>query len=113
MSQKLELTWCGKDKPIKPEPRILIKDDQNSNLGKDGTAENLLIHGDNILALKALMKKTQKKLKQINYRIFHYLEQKLKLFRTKNFLKLPIILYIKILKHIRNLHSDFLYTTAG
>lgn len=54
MSQKLELTWYGKDKPIKPEPRILIKDDKNSNLGKDGTAENLLIHGDNLLALKAL-----------------------------------------------------------
>lgn len=54
MSQKLELTWYGKDKPIKPEPRILIKDDKNSNLGKDGTAENMLIHGDNLLALKAL-----------------------------------------------------------
>ena len=54
MSQKLELTWYGKDKPIKPEPRILIKDDKNSNLRKDGTSENLLIHGDNLLALKAL-----------------------------------------------------------
>lgn len=54
MSQKLELTWYGKDKPIKPEPRILIKDDKNSNLGKDGTAENMLIQGDNLLALKAL-----------------------------------------------------------
>lgn len=54
MSKKLELMWYGKDKPIKPEPRILIKDDKNSNLGKDGTAENLLIHGDNLLALKAL-----------------------------------------------------------
>ncbi|WP_049886196.1 hypothetical protein [Treponema denticola] len=42
MSQKLELTWYGKDKPIKPEPRILIKDDKNSNLGKDGTAENMI-----------------------------------------------------------------------
>lgn len=37
--------WYGKDKPIKPEPRILIKNDKNSNLGKDGTSENLLIHG--------------------------------------------------------------------
>ena len=54
MSKKLELMWYGKDKPIKPEPRILIKDDKNSNLGKDGTAENILIQGDNLLALKAL-----------------------------------------------------------
>ncbi|MGF7109860.1 site-specific DNA-methyltransferase [Treponema pedis] len=54
MSQKLELTWYGKDTPVKVEPRILIKDDKNSNPGKDGITDNLLIHGDNLLALKAL-----------------------------------------------------------
>mgnify|MGYP000417723070 CR=1 FL=1 len=50
--QKLELTWIGKGKEPAVEPRILLhdssKDYGNSNLG------NMLIHGDNLLALKAL-----------------------------------------------------------
>ena len=29
--QKLELTWLGKDKEIKIEPRILIEDKEKSN----------------------------------------------------------------------------------
>lgn len=54
MSQKLELMWYGKETPIKVEPRILLKDEKNSNTARDPETENLLIHGDNLLALKAL-----------------------------------------------------------
>lgn len=52
--QKLELTWVGKDEPISVEPRILIEDVAKSNRTQDSNTENLLIHGDNLLALKAL-----------------------------------------------------------
>lgn len=59
---KLELTWIGKDQQPKLEPRILIEDPeksygQHSPLTKGGTQggfENMLIYGDNLLALKAL-----------------------------------------------------------
>ena len=50
--KKLELTWIGKDKPAKIEPRILIEDTSRSYGEKD--TENMIIHGDNLLALKAL-----------------------------------------------------------
>ncbi len=50
--QKLELTWIGKDKQPILEPRILIEDPEKSY--GDKTAENMLIFGDNLLALKAL-----------------------------------------------------------
>lgn len=53
-TQKLELTWLGKDKEIKIEPRILIENKELSNTEHDPTTENMLIHGDNLLALKAL-----------------------------------------------------------
>jgi len=49
---KLELTWIGKDKQPRLEPRILLEDATKSHGAKD--SENLLIHGDNLLALKAL-----------------------------------------------------------
>jgi adenine-specific DNA-methyltransferase len=49
---KLELTWIGKDKQPVLEPRILIEDPEKSY--GDKTAENMLIFGDNLLALKAL-----------------------------------------------------------
>ena len=52
MKQKLELTWAGKDEPLLVEPRILLYDEKNSH-GAQNTG-NLLIHGDNLLALKAL-----------------------------------------------------------
>lgn len=51
-NQKLELTWIGKEKQHKLEPRILIEDPDKS-YGSRNT-ENILIHGDNLLALKAL-----------------------------------------------------------
>ncbi len=57
MSKKLELTWYGKDKEIKVEPRILIEDKEKSNIKNDPNTENMLIHGDNLLALKALESK--------------------------------------------------------
>ena len=64
--QKLELTWIGKGEEPKLEPRILIENPDYSYWeGKDRGApspfgggqegvENMLIHGDNLLALKAL-----------------------------------------------------------
>lgn len=51
---KLELTWLGKDKQKKIEPRLLLKDTSLSNTSFDESSENMLIHGDNLLALKAL-----------------------------------------------------------
>lgn len=50
--QKLELTWIGKGKEPLLEPRILIHDKEKS-YGDENT-ENMLIHGDNLLALKSL-----------------------------------------------------------
>jgi adenine-specific DNA-methyltransferase len=50
--QRLELTWIGKDEELKLEPRILIEDPEKSY--GDPNSENMLIHGDNLLALKAL-----------------------------------------------------------
>lgn len=50
--QKLELTWIGKDREVNLEPRILVEVPEKSYGDKD--TENMLIHGDNLLALKAL-----------------------------------------------------------
>lgn len=50
--QKLELTWIGKGEEPKLEPRILIENPDYSY--GDPNSENMLIHGDNLLALKAL-----------------------------------------------------------
>jgi len=50
--QKLELTWIGKGDEPKLEPRILIENPEYSY--GDPNAGNMLIHGDNLLALKAL-----------------------------------------------------------
>jgi len=62
MDKKLELTWYGKDEKIEVEPRILLEEKQKSfrqdpppTLIENVTSfDNLLIHGDNLLALKAL-----------------------------------------------------------
>ena len=51
-NQKLELTWVGKGEEPKLEPRILIEHPEYSY--GDPNSENILIHGDNLLALKAL-----------------------------------------------------------
>lgn len=57
--QKLELTWVGKDNRPRLEPRILIEDTNKSYHAKTRVNDadifdNVLIHGDNLLALKAL-----------------------------------------------------------
>ena len=65
MANKLELTWVGKDEEIKLEPRILIENPTLSNIEKDKDTENMLIHGDNLLALKALESKYAGKIKCI------------------------------------------------
>lgn len=49
---KLELTWVGKDERPRLEPRILIEDPTKSY--GDPKAGNMLIFGDNLLALRAL-----------------------------------------------------------
>ena len=59
MTNKLELTWIGKEKKIVVEPRILIADPEKShhaqgNLFDQAADDNMLIHGDNLLALKSL-----------------------------------------------------------
>ena len=56
---KLELTWIGKDKRPKLEPRILLEDPNLSYHAKHKVSDNdqfdnKLIFGDNLLALKAL-----------------------------------------------------------
>lgn len=50
--QKLELTWIGKGEEPKLEPRILIENPEYSY--GDADTQNMLVHGDNLLALKAL-----------------------------------------------------------
>ncbi len=61
--QKLELNWIGKDEELKLEPRILIEDPKKSY--GDPKSDNMLIHGDNLLALKALEQDFANKIKCI------------------------------------------------
>ncbi len=55
---KLELTWIGKDNRPRLEPRLLIEDDTFSHHAsarrESDIFDNVLIRGDNLLALKAL-----------------------------------------------------------
>lgn len=70
-NNKLELTWLDKDKPIKVEPRLLIENPKLSNIlsnskpSTDEISDNLLIHGDNLIALKSLESKYAGKIKCI------------------------------------------------
>jgi adenine-specific DNA-methyltransferase len=57
--QKLELTWVGKNNRPRLEPRILIEDAEKSyhaavRVSDADIFDNVLIHGDNLLALRAL-----------------------------------------------------------
>lgn len=66
--QKLELTWIGKEKRPKLEPRILLEDPSKSYHAKQRVTENdifdnRLIFGDNLLALKALEQEFSGKVK--------------------------------------------------
>lgn len=65
MANKLELTWYGKENEPKIEPRLLIENKELSNTVNDPETENMLIHGDNLLALKALESKYANKVKCI------------------------------------------------
>ncbi len=58
-SQRLELTWIGKENRPRLEPRILLEDPEKSYHAKHRVKDtdifdNRLIFGDNLLALKAL-----------------------------------------------------------
>lgn len=66
--QKLELSWIGKEKRPKLEPRILLEDTARSYHAKQRVSErdifdNRLIFGDNLLALKALEQEFSGKVK--------------------------------------------------
>lgn len=61
--KKLELTWAGKDAQINYEPRILLEQ-KDKSYGEINT-ENMLIHGDNLLALKSLESEFTGKIKCI------------------------------------------------
>ena len=67
--QKLELTWIGKNNPeydiANIEPRILEENPALSNCAKDPKTENMIIHGDNLLALKALLPEFEGRVKCI------------------------------------------------
>lgn len=65
MANKLELTWIGKNDEVKIEPRLLIENKELSNCKNDENTENMIIHGDNLLALKALEGKYAGKIKCI------------------------------------------------
>ena len=61
---KLELTWVGKYDDQKPvEPRILVEDREKSY--GDPDSDNMLIHGDNLIALQALQQDFAGKIKCI------------------------------------------------
>jgi adenine-specific DNA-methyltransferase len=75
---KLELTWPGKENRPRLEPRILLEDKalsyctapppaadllEDAEAGRTAFDDNLLIHGDNLLALKALEAKYAGKVK--------------------------------------------------
>lgn len=66
--QKLELTWIGKEKRPKLEPRILLEDSEKSyhaahRVSDNDIFDNRLIFGDNLLALKALEQEFSGKVK--------------------------------------------------
>ena len=78
--------FLTKDKEIKIEPRILIEDKEKS-FG-DMNTENMLIHGDNLLALKALEDNFTNKINDENGYRYYSIEY------------LETILFIKILKKL-------------
>ena len=65
---KLELTWIGKENRPRLEPRILIEDPEKSyharqRISENDIFDNILIYGDNLLALKALEQEFAGKIK--------------------------------------------------
>jgi len=65
---RLELTWIGKEERPRLEPRILLEEPELSyakRVSEDDLFDNRLIHGDNLLALKALEQEFAGKVKCI------------------------------------------------
>lgn len=67
---RLELTWIGKEVRPRLEPRILLEDSEKSYHAAERHSDadifdNMLIHGDNLLALKALEQDFSGKIKCI------------------------------------------------
>ena len=60
---RLELTWVGKYEEPSVEPRILLEEKEKSY--GDPLSENMLIHGDNLIALQALQQDFSGKIKCI------------------------------------------------
>lgn len=60
---KLELTWVGKYDEKVVEPRILVED-KSKSYGDPGS-KNMLIHGDNLIALQALQQDYSRRIKCI------------------------------------------------
>ena len=65
MGNKLELTWYGKEEPIRIESRLIIENEKLSYQNGVGENNNILIHGDNLLALNALKQKYNKQVRCI------------------------------------------------
>jgi len=70
MKNRLELTWVGKEKRPRLEPRILLESPERSYHAKhrvtdEDIFDNRLIFGDNLLALKALEQEFTGKIKCI------------------------------------------------
>lgn len=66
--KRLELTWIGKEERPRLEPRILLEEQDLSyakSVSEDDIFDNRLIHGDNLLALKALEQEFAGKVKCI------------------------------------------------
>jgi len=66
--EKLKLTWIGKEKRPRLEPRILLEDTELSyhaekRVSENDCFDNKLIFGDNLLALKALEQEYTGKIK--------------------------------------------------
>lgn len=66
---RLELTWVGKYEDKVVEPRILLEDTSKSY--GDPSSENMLIHGDNLIALQALQQDFSGEIKCIYILIPH------------------------------------------
>lgn len=67
-TKRLELTWIGKEERPRLEPRILLVDEELSyskRVSSEDLFDNRLIHGDNLLALKALEQEFAGKVKCI------------------------------------------------
>ena len=57
---RLELCWEGKNDQPNVEPRLLVRDNDRSH---GAPSENMLIHGDNLIALRSLMPRYAGKIK--------------------------------------------------